>query len=233
MKVAVHQPNYFPWLGYFAKLAAADVFVFLDDAQLPQGGSYVYRTKIHGKDSGTWLSAPVRREERQLIKDVRFAEGDWRRRHRMTLFHTYRKAPFFEPVMALVDGLLAIETADLALFNMRAVTTLADYLGLSPRFAAASAFGLSSTGDDRLVDLVRAVGGDVYVSGVGGQNYQHPERFERAGVELRVHAYRPHPYPQIQGGFVPGLSVLDALFNRGPEAASLLAYEPVGEPLAS
>ena len=226
MKVAAHQPNYIPWLGYFAKLASADIFVFLDDVQLPQGRSYVHRSRIHAHPDGAWLSAPIRREERQLIKDVRFAEADWRRKHQATLFHTYRKAPFFEPAMALVETIYGVETDSLARFNMNAVTAVAGYLGLSCRFELSSAFGVSRSSDDRLIDLVKAVGGDTYISGAGGQNYQHPEKFDAAGIRLCVRAYQPRPYAQHQeGGFVPGLTVLDALFNLGPAAVQLLAYD--------
>lgn len=225
MKVAAHQPNYVPWLGYFAKLASADIFIFLDDVQLPQGRSYVHRSRIHAQPDGVWLSAPIRREERQLIKDVRFADADWCRKHQATLFHTYRKAPFFDPVMTLVEGIYGTDTDSLAQFNMSAVTAIAGFLGLSCRFELSSAFGVSQCSDDRLIELVKAVNGDTYLSGAGGQNYQHPEKFEAAGIRLCVREYRPRPYPQIQGGFVSGLSVLDALFNLGPGAARLLTYE--------
>lgn len=226
MKVAAHQPNYIPWLGYFAKLASADVFIFLDDVQLPQGRSYVHRSRIHAHPDGVWLSAPVRREERQLIKDVRFADADWRRKHQATLFHTYRKAPFFAAVMALVEAIYGFDTESLAQFNINAVTAIAGYLGLACRFELSSAFAVSATSDDRLIELVQAVGGDTYISGAGGQNYQHPEKFAAAGVGLCVREYKPRSYPQHQGdGFVSGLSILDALFNLGPGAVQQLAYE--------
>ena len=223
-RVAIHQPNYFPWLGYFAKIANADVFVFLDDVQLPQGRSYVHRTRIHSATGGDWLSAPVRRMERQLIKDVVFAGSDWRRQHRATLLHTYRKAPYFDPVMALVDTIFGTETESLAVFNMRATAVLAEYLGLSCRFELSSAFGVASSSDERLIDLVQAVGGGAYLSGAGGQNYQHPEKFAEAGIDLQVREYKPRPYARAQGDFVPGLSILDALFNIGPATVEHLSY---------
>ncbi|MGF7174862.1 WbqC family protein [Azospirillum doebereinerae] len=224
MKIAIHQPNYFPWLGYFAKMAQSDVFIFLDDAQLPQGRSYVHRTRILADGGGFWMSAPVRRERLQAIRDVRFAEDGWRRRHRAMLFHTYRQAPFFEPVMALLDPLFSLETDSLSRFNMHAVSRLADYLDIPCRCEVASSYGVTSNSDDRLIDLVRAVGGAVYISGEGGQNYQHIGKFEAAGIELRVCSYKPRPYPQVQNGFVAGLSVLDALFNLGPDARHQLTY---------
>ncbi|HYG89055.1 MAG TPA: WbqC family protein [Azospirillum sp.] len=227
MKVAVHQPNYLPWLGYFAKIAHADAFIFLDDVQLPQGRSYVHRTKVYSPSGGAWLSAPIRREERQLIKDVRFADEDWRRRHKATWFHTYRKAPFFEPVMGLVENIFAFETDSLAQFNVRAVSLIADFLGLSCRLELSSAYGVTSSSDDRLVDLVKLIGGNTYISGAGGQNYQHKQKFDNAGIELCIREYKPRPYSQFQGGFVSGMSVLDALFNLGPGAVQHLSYEEV------
>ncbi|WP_431855809.1 WbqC family protein [Azospirillum sp.] len=229
MKVAAHQPNYIPWLGYFAKLASADVFIFLDDVQLPQGRSYVHRSRVHAQPDGVWLSAPIRREERQLIKDVRFADEDWRRKHQATLFHTYRKAPFFAAVMALVEAIYGFPTESLAQFNMNAVTLIAGYLGLACRFELSSAYGVSQSSDDRLIELVKAVGGDTYVSGAGGQNYQHPEKFAAAGLDLCVREYKPRPYLQHQGGFVSGLSILDALFNLGPDTVQQLTYETLPE----
>lgn len=227
MKVAVHQPNYIPWLGYFSKLASVDVFIFLDDVQLPQGRSYVHRTKIHSPSGGAWLSAPIRREERQLIKDVQFADADWRRRHQATLFHTYRKAPFFDPVMPLVEAIYAFETDNLARFNMKAVVMLAEFLGLSCRFELSSAFGVDASSDDRLIELVKAVGGDTYISGAGGQNYQHPDKFEAAGIGLCVCEYKPRPYFQGQGDFLSGLTILDTLFNLGRDAVQHLSYDDV------
>ncbi len=230
VRVAIHQPNYLPWLGYFAKIANADVFVFLDDAQLPQGRSFVHRTRIHSPTGGDWLSAPVRRSERQLIRDVRFADEDWRRRHRATLLHTYRRTPHFEPVMALVDRILEADTDLLAAFNMRAAMLLAEHLSLPCRFELSSAFAVESTSDERLIDLVKAVGGDTYLSGAGGQNYQHPAKFEHAGIDLWVREFTPQLYHQGSGqgpdAFQPCLTILDALFNIGAaDTVRHLSYE--------
>ncbi|WP_448189523.1 WbqC family protein [Azospirillum sp. sgz301742] len=229
MKVAVHQPNYIPWLGYFAKLASVDIFVFLDDVQLPQGRSYVHRTKVHSPSGGAWLSAPIRREERQLIKDVQFAEEDWRRRHQATLFHTYRKAPFFDAVMPLVEAIYAFGADSLAGFNRNAVVLLAEFLGLTCRFELSSDFAVAASSDDRLIELVRMVGGDTYISGAGGQNYQSPEKFAAAGIDLCVCEYRPRPYFQSQGGFLSGLTILDAMFNLGRDTVQHLSYEQAEE----
>ena len=84
---------------------------------------------------------------------------------------------------------------------------------------------VTSSSDERLIDLVQAVGGGAYLSGAGGQNYQHPEKFAAAGIDLQVREYKPRPYARAQGDFVPGLSILDALFNIGPATVEHLSYE--------
>jgi len=232
MRVAIHQPNYAPWCGYFAKMNHCDVFVFLDNVQMPGGQSYVYRTPIRGGAEAKWLSIPTRYHLGDNIDEVRFAVADWPRKHEGALRGAYARSPYFREVWELIEPVYSNPGANLAEFNMKLIRTIAGYLGLACRFEASSTVQPDGQGDDRLISLVRKVGGDVYISGKGGQNYQDPAKFAEAGIELRVHTYSPVPYRQAQGEFVAGLSILDALFNLGPEAASLLVYEGA-QPLVS
>jgi hypothetical protein len=99
VRVAVHQPNYAPWCGYFAKMLAVDAFVFFDDAQLPQGRSPVSRVKIaSGHDADQWLTVPVRKGVKP-IREVELADEPWAERHRRTLQQTYGKTTHFADVM--------------------------------------------------------------------------------------------------------------------------------------
>lgn len=107
---------------------------------------------------------------------------------------------------------------------MRLIRVIADYLGLTCSFRRSSVLGPAGTGDDRLLALVRLAGADTYVSEKGGQKYQDPEKVAREGVLLEVREYRPIAYAQGGGPFLPGLSILDALFHRGREAVQLLDY---------
>jgi hypothetical protein len=225
MRIAIHQPNYVPWCGYFAKMKACDVFVFLDDAQMPIGrGGYVYRAQIRGESGPMWLTVPVRRHGTEAIATVEPAEPDWQATHLRKLQNQYRKAPFYRAVMELIGPVYAQPSAKLAEFNVRFIRAVAAYLGVEPRFEISSLLGPEGLSDDRLISLVRILGGDTYVSGKGGANYQDPAKFEAAGISLEVRAYAPVPYPQVHGDFIPGLSILDALFNVGSEAANLLHY---------
>jgi hypothetical protein len=225
-RIGIHQPNYAPWLGCFAKMASVDVFVFLDDCQMSIGRSYVSRVQVRGREGAEWMSVPVQRVCGEAINAVRFAEPAWPRKHLGKLQANYGRCPFFDSVMESVRPLYENPGEYLAAFNVRLVRALAGYVGLSPRFYLASELTTDSTGTQRLIDIVRGVGGTTYVSGSGGVNYQDPAAFKAAELELDIRAYHPVPYPQ-QGDFIPGLSLLDAMFQVGPDARALLTYTPL------
>lgn len=231
-RIGIHQPNYAPWLGYFAKIASVDEFVFMDNCQMPIGRSYVSRVQVRGREGAEWMSVPVRRVCGEPINAVRFADTAWPRKHLTKMQVNYGRCPFFEPVMEVVRPIYEEPGEYLAAFNIRLIRALAAYLGLSPGFHRASGMAADSTGTHRLINLVRDLGGTTYVSGLGGTNYQDPAAFQSEGIELDVRIYRPVPYKQLQGEFVPGLSALDALFHLGPEVRRLLEYPRLTQPPA-
>lgn len=225
-RVAIHQPNYAPWCGFFAKLKAADVLVLLDDAQLPRGRSYVARTRVLGPAGPQWLTIPVAHSESgelRSIREARIADPGWARRHLQTLRARYGRSPFFAEVFPLLEPLYEHAGPWLAEFNERLLHALLGYLGLQRPVVRASTLGCAGRGDERLVALVQAVGGAIYLSGPSGPKYQAADKFGAAGLQLVVRAYAPVPYPQ-GGPFVGGLSVLDALFRCGRATTDLLSY---------
>ena len=135
--VSIHQPNYMPWLGYFEKLARSDVFVFLDDVQMPGGKSFVYRTRLVGKGGPMWLSVPTRRSLGQPIKDVEIDGQKWARKHIRTLELTYGKTPGFDRFGGIID-LLGGEFRFLADLNIAIIERIASDLGLPTTFRRSS-----------------------------------------------------------------------------------------------
>jgi len=231
-RVAIHQPNYAPWIGYFAKMAIVDTFVFLDDCQMPIGRSYVSRVQVMGRDDAEWMTAPIRREQGQRIRMVRFADRMWAKKHLGTLRANYARSLFYDEVIDLLRPIYEDPGEFLADFNVRIIRALAGYLGLFPRFYLESEFSGGGVGTRRLIELVRCFKGTTYVSGSGGTKYQNPDAFLGSDIALEIRRYRPVNYTQPYGEFVPGLSVLDAVFHLGPEARALLTYRqlvPEGE----
>jgi hypothetical protein len=228
MLVAIHQPNYAPWLGYFAKMARADVFVFLDNVQYSKN-SYINRVQIDGGGKPRWLTVPVTYHLGDSIDRVRAADAKWPSAHLDSLRTYYSAAAAFKETWPWLRDLYPrLPQDNIASINQALIEAIAAQTGLLRSFRKASEFDTGGAqSDDRLIEIVRALGGNAYLSGQGGSKYQDAAKFDRAGIQV-VYSDFEHPaYPQGHPEFLPGLSVLDALFHLGFErTAELLA--PVG-----
>ncbi|MGE4218180.1 MAG: WbqC family protein [Alphaproteobacteria bacterium] len=222
LTVAIHQPNYVPWLGYFAKIARADLFVFLDDVQFSKN-SYINRVQVLGNGAARWLTVPVSVHLGQTIAEVRPAQPGWEARHLDTLRGSYRQAAHFRDIWPLVNTLYAdLPGTSIAASNRMLVERIAELLGLTCRFTASSEIATeNATSDTRLARIVAAVAPEgTYLSGRGGAAYQSPDTFARAGLSLAYTDFQHPAYVQSASEFIGGLSVLDALFHCGIDAVS-------------
>lgn len=222
--VAIHQPNYMPWLGYFYKMARADVFVLLDDAQFSKN-SVINRVRVLKDGAPRWLTVPVRVHLGQAINTVVPAAADWARRHLDALRQFYTGATQFKAVWPEIEAIyLGAPDADLAVINRHMIAGLANRLGIKTRIASASDFNTGTAqGTDRLVAITQAVAsGGTYLSGKGGAKYQDERAFADAGLTLRYTDFEHPRYDQGRPGFVEGLSVLDAVFHTGWDATSAM-----------
>jgi hypothetical protein len=220
--LAVHQPNYAPWLGWFVKAAAADAMVLLDDAQFPKA-SWVNRTRVLGPGGPEYLTIPVRHPGRIPIREVRISDPEWRARHLRRIRARYARTPG----LAVADAALAEEgLAGLDLLsesNGVVLRRLLDALGIERDLPRASSLA-AEAGDptDRHIALCRAVGAKTYLSGQGARAYNDPARFEAAGIALAYLSFEHPVYPQGGGEFVPGLSAIDFLCRTGGQARGLM-----------
>ena len=234
--VAIHQPNFFPWLGYFEKLARADVFVLLDDAQFPKkGGTWVNRVRMLVNGRPTWVTAPVNRSYHG-VREIREMQLDgstaWRAKVVKTVQASYVRALQFDEVFGRISGLIENPTDELIAYNLTAIRALAHDLGLdTDKLVTSSELGVDAAATERLVSLVKAVDGDAYLAGGGAAEYQQDELFAQAGIELIPQRFRHPRYPQPVEPAVEGLSVIDALMNCGFEgtAALLASASPAGD----
>lgn len=231
--VACHQPNFLPWLGYFAKMASCDVFVLLDDVQFTQGlrHNWTSRVRIGTTQGPLWLSIPVRRagEGLQRILDLRSDPNDtrWLTKMLSTLELAYRKTPHAKAELPPVLDIIARHDGSVCKTNIALIDHIADRLGLQARRVRSSTLGVASSATERLVDLTLAEKGGVYLSGDGADDYQVEARFQTAGIVLQKVGFQHPVYPQRNGRpFMPGLSIVDALCHVGAEATRCM-LEPV------
>lgn len=231
MLVAIHQPNFLPWLGWFDKLARADRLVLLDDVQTQlTGGNYTNRVKLLVNGKPSWITVPLARghEARKSIVTTPIAEDrNWRHKIIQTVRQSYARAPYFAEIFALIEPLLASRAAFLGSYNIPALRALADAIGLGGKpFVLSSELDIGAQSTDRLVAIVQAVGGDTYLTG-GGASYQDDELFAAAGIGVRRQNFEHPVYPQFNApDFVSHLSIVDALMNVGCKGVSELLKAP-------
>lgn len=216
MIVAIHQPNYLPWMGYFAKLAQADLFVYLDDVQFSKNG-YTNRVQVLNGDRHYWLTVPVQVHLGDSIDAIMPAKPGWHRSHRDTLANFYRRAPAFREVWPDVEALYdSAPEHDIGSINAHFIDGLSGLLGLTRKTVRSSAIDTGTArGDARLAAIVEILApGGTYLSGSGGKAYQDAATFEARGITLR---YTGFAHPEYDQGtvFEPGLSVVDAVFRLG------------------
>ncbi len=222
MKVAIHQPQYLPWLGYFDKMDQADVFVFLDTVQYKKN-EWQNRNRIKTPTGWQWLTVPVHVHFPQTILETRIdASAPWRRKHLQALQVHYGKAPFFSRSFPLLEELVRDELTSLADLNATVAEGLARVLGMRTRTVRASSWTLREDPTERLVDICRAVGADTYLAGRDGARYMDVTLFAREGITVLYQEYTHPVYPQLYGEFIPQLSVVDLLFNQGNESLATL-----------
>jgi len=220
--VAIHQPNFLPWLGFFDKIARSDVFVVMDEVQFPKSGAGGWTNRVPMLVGGQakWVTVPVVRNHHgvRTIRETEISEETpWRERVLELLRYNYGKTPFYEETLALVRPLIENRTSSLCDYNSHAIRELTVALGLpAARLVPMSTLPHFGHATDLLIALVRAVGGSTYLCGGGSAGYLEEDEFEAAGVRLVYQDFRHPQYPQPRAqAFVPGLSIVDALMHCG------------------
>jgi hypothetical protein len=217
---AIHQPQYLPYLGFFHKITQSDVFVILDDTQFQKRGVQ-HRNRIKTREGWQWLTVPVLRHSAQPIRDVALdPTAPWQRRHINALRSNYGRAPYFARYGQEIDGLLNQPWVSLCELDMALIRWVMAILSIDTPVRFASELNVTGTGSERLAGLCRAVNADRYLSGSGGRRYMDMEVFERNSVRVLWQAFDEPSYPQLFPtlGFIPDLSVIDALFCYGPDS---------------
>jgi WbqC-like protein family len=223
VRLAAHQPQYLPWLGYFDKMDQADLFVLLDTVQYKKN-EWQNRNRIRTCDGWQWLTVPVHYRYPMSLREVQVDDASsWRRKHRETLRQVYARAPHRDAVLPPLEALLDLPTASLADLNTRGIRILAEMLGVrTPIVVASTLPGVAEGKDDRLIDLCRRLKCTEYLAGAGGFGYMNLEALRRSGITVVFQEFLHPVYTQAFPGFEPNLSAVDLLMHCGPGSAAML-----------
>lgn len=215
MRVAIHQPDYIPYLGYFYKISKADLFVYLDDAQFSNDNMH-HRNVIKTPQGRKRLTIPLDYHFKDAINTVRTKdELGWKEKHLALLTANYGKSRYFKEIYPLIRELLLTEYENLADMNMTINHFILSGFGLRTALVKASELKVDSKKEERVLDICSLLKANEYYSGLGAKSYQNEGDFTERGIVLTYTDYKPFAYPQQWDGFEENISILDFIFNCG------------------
>ncbi len=229
MRIAIHQPDYIPYIGYFYKIFKADLFVYLDDAQFSNDNLH-HRNYIKTPQGMKRLTIPLNYHFKDSINQVRTKDDiNWREKHLNLLTVNYQKSPYFNDIFPRIRELLLTEYDNLADMNMTINRFILSGFGIRTPIVKASDLNISSRKEERILDICSVLKADEYYSGLGAAAYQSKENFEKRGIKLTYTDYKPFLYSQLWEPFEYNLSVLDYLLNCGFDWNKVLGNIERGE----
>ncbi|MFH2136970.1 MAG: WbqC family protein [Candidatus Omnitrophota bacterium] len=225
-KIAIMQPGYLPWLGFFELMLRCDLFVFLDDVQYTVR-DWRNRNKIRTKQGWQWLSVPVLHKGRrqQLIKDVQINDAlPWKNKHLKAMEINYRKSRFFPDYFPGIEKIFAMDLPGLCDLNIELIVFLKECLKIDTPGIRSSSLTLKAGKNERIIDICQQLNaGELYDSQAASE-FLEGALFAKKGIKIEFQKYNHPEYKQLYPPFIPYLSVIDLLFNYGPQSRKIISF---------
>ena len=219
-KIAIVQSNYIPWKGYFDLINSVDEFIILDEVQFTKN-DWRNRNKIKSRTGLEWLSIPVRQENLgQTISSTRVLDGRWAGKHWKTICHNYSRSVHFDAYAKIVEQVYAEAAAlqTLSEVNLLFIQRICELMGITTTISSCTDYELRGDRVERLINLCHHAGGDTYLSGPAARMYMNETAFDNSGIALEWMDYSGYgKYNQLFPPFEHGVTILDLLFNAGPD----------------
>ena len=224
MILTAHQPVYLPWLGLCHKIALADKFVFFNEVQyLPK--DWMNRNKIKSASGEILLTVPVLRKgyrERKTSELEINNQTNWQEKHLKTIMINYKKTPFFDTYIHFFEEIYTKKWQYLADLNEHMLRWFIRELGINVEFLKASDFGFEGTKSNLVLDMCKKLNASTYIFGTLGRDYAQVDDFKKLGIKVVFQDYNHPIYNQLYGNFISHLSVIDLLFNCGPDSSKII-----------
>jgi hypothetical protein len=224
MKVAIHQPNYLPYLGFFHKLSLVDTFVIMDDTQYDK--KFTNRNKIKVPGNWIWLTVPINKKHKFVANKIVEInnEENWQSDHFEKINHSYSNSEFFKKnYKTFFEKIYSKKWDHLFTLNYELIIQLIDWLDIKIEVIKESELNINGNSTDRLVNISKKIGAETYVSGIGGKEYMNKKMFETNNIKIEYQNFKCPIYKQVfNSEFIPNLSIIDLLFNIGPKSLSKL-----------
>jgi hypothetical protein len=233
VKIAIHQPQYFPWPPYVHKIMSADIFVYLDTVQFSKNGLQ-NRNQIKTAQGPLWLTVPVKHQLGRSIYETEIADGRATEKHWKTVVASYGRTAGFDRWGSELQALLTTRPGSLADIAIASTEWMLEKLEVrAKRIRASGIPGASGHASELVASICKALQSTEYLTGTGALAYLNPKHFAAIGCEVMVQQWEPIVYEQAHpaNGFVANLSTLDLLLNCPDSAARMIAAAGSWRPL--
>ena len=220
MKIAIMQPYFFPYIGYWQLIDAVDRFVMYDNVNYINRG-WINRNRILVNGKPTYITIPVSKaSQNKLISDLYLDNStEWRGKMLKTIYLAYHRAPQFENVFPLIEAIIFNRENRLSNFLKNSITLVTQYLGINTEIKSSSEIIIDNNlkGEDKIVSLCKSEGANVYVNAIGGQGLYSKEKFSLNNINLNFIKSKDIEYHQFDNEFLPWLSIVDVLMFNSVE----------------
>jgi len=233
MKITIHQPNYWPWLGLLDKIAKTKLYVVLDDVPTNKASNQ-YRNKFFCNGQQKILTLPVDYRMGIHINELRLKNNRWKDEHLSKLKNYYLKAPYFKEIFPLVENTYTSFESEYAFdFVMKTIKLLFYFFNIKTKLIKSSKLNTTQKKGELVLEICKKVKANNYLSGQGARDYMTEElikRFKDERINLVWHHFIHPIYPQHKKYvFVTGLAGLDILFWNGIEKSREIFWENVNK----
>lgn len=214
--IAIHQPNYLPWLGFFKKMMSCEIFVYLDDVQLGNK-SISNRNKICDANGIIELVVPIISKPARKLNEVRIDNTkNWSKKHKKSISYSYSKSQYFSDFKDFFYQLYDEKFENLIDLNMKIIEYVTNQLDIKPKIVFSSSLDIKKKGSDRVLEICKSLNADHYISGITwAKDHLKIDDFKKLGITVEFQEFQHPTYYQSHGNFIPRLSIIDLLFNEG------------------
>lgn len=219
--VVIHQPDFMPYIGFFHRFLKSDLYVVLDNVQYSNGSSKSLqnRDKVKGIDGEEWLTICVQKTRLHTkINEVLLSKNvDWKEKNIAIIKKNYKDTKYFSEIWTYIEKLYQHECEKMMDFNLKSIEILMELFDVKTEIILASTLNPQGKSNELIVDILKKVNANTYISGVGAKDYYDPKLYNDANIKIIWQDFKHPIYPQLYGTFMPYLSSIDLLFNCGIE----------------
>ena len=231
MRIAIHQPHYFPWEGYLTKMMAVDKFILMDEVQLTDSSPMYRHSLLTVNGESKYITIPFDKKDykKKPYKEIRLnTQIEWQKNHYNFMKENYGKSPYFSEVMSAVQPVLSKKYDFLCDVTIDSIGLLAKLFDIKTELVLMSSLNYpkESRKNQLVLDLCLEANADYYLSGRGAKKYMELTPFTEKGIQVEFQEFVQNPYPQHSTNtFVGGLTILDMLFSIGIDATKKRLYD--------